>query len=67
VTQLRLVEDIPLGHKVAMHDLDAEKPIQEYGRTIGRAVTRILCGTHVHVHNLKSLRWVASESKVLVE
>jgi len=67
VTQLALIEDIPLGHKVAMRDLEADKPVQEYGRTIGRAVTRIACGAHVHVHNLKSLRWAASESKVLVE
>jgi len=67
VAQLKLIEDIPLGHKIAMRDLDAEKRIQEYGRTIGRAVTRISSGAHVHVHNLKSLRWLTSESKVLVE
>lgn len=67
VTQVKLTEDIPLGHKVAMRDLAAEKHIQEYGRTIGRAVAPIAAGAHVHVHNLNSLRWVASASKVLVE
>jgi (2R)-sulfolactate sulfo-lyase subunit alpha len=67
VTVLTLTEDIPLGHKVAMRELAAEKHILEYGRVIGRAAASIAAGEHVHVHNLKSLRWAASESKVLVE
>lgn len=67
VTPLKLVEDIPLGHKVAMRKLSAEKHIIEYGREIGYAVSSIAAGAHVHVHNIKSLRWSASQSKVLVE
>jgi (2R)-sulfolactate sulfo-lyase subunit alpha len=67
VARLTLVEDVPLGHKVAMRDLAAEKHIIEYGRAIGYAVTGIAAGQHVHVHNIKSLRWAASRSKVLVE
>ena len=67
VTQIKLAEDIPLGHKLAMRDLEAEKHVVEYGRLIGRATAPIAVGAHVHVHNLKSLRWATSASKVLVE
>jgi (2R)-sulfolactate sulfo-lyase subunit alpha len=65
VTLIRLVEDVPLGHKVAMRALTAGKHVIEYGRAIGSAVIPIASGEHVHVHNLKSLRWAASKSKVL--
>ncbi len=67
VAQIKLAEDIPLGHKLAMRGLEAEKHVIEYGRVIGSAVAPIAVGAHVHVHNLKSLRWAASASKVLVE
>lgn len=50
-------EDIPLGHKIAVRDLDKGKEIKEYGRPIGRASRQIPKGNHVHTHNLKSIRW----------
>jgi (2R)-sulfolactate sulfo-lyase subunit alpha len=65
VKDIRLVSDVPLGHKVAMRDLALEKPIIEYGRTIGAATTAIAAGEHVHVHNIKSLRWAASNTNLL--
>ena len=67
VMQVTPVQDIPLGHKVAMRDLAVDKHILEYGHVIGRAFAPIAQGAHVHVHNIKSLRWAASKSKVLVE
>jgi (2R)-sulfolactate sulfo-lyase subunit alpha len=57
VTEITLVEDVPLSHKVAMRSMDAEKHVIEYGRSIGYASTGISTGAHVHTHNLKSLRW----------
>lgn len=57
VTEITLVEDVPLSHKVAMCDMAAEKHVMEYGREIGYASTAISAGAHVHTHNLKSLRW----------
>jgi len=57
VTKIKLVDDVPLSHKVAMRDMQAEKHIIEYGRPIGYASTTISQGAHVHTHNLKSLRW----------
>jgi len=57
VTEITLVDDVPLAHKVAMHDMQAEKHVIEYGRPIGYANTAISTGAHVHTQNLKSLRW----------
>jgi (2R)-sulfolactate sulfo-lyase subunit alpha len=65
VKQIKLVSDVPLGHKVAMQDLPLNKHIIEYGRAIGYAATPIAAGEHVHVHNIKSLRWAASKSNLL--
>jgi (2R)-sulfolactate sulfo-lyase subunit alpha len=65
VKDIRLVSDVPLGHKVAMRDLALDKPVIEYGHTIGAATIAIAAGEHVHVHNIKSLRWAASNTNLL--
>ena len=65
VKKITLVSDVPLGHKVAMMDLALNKHIIEYGREIGYASAKIAAGEHVHVHNIKSLRWAASTAQVL--
>lgn len=57
VTEVTLTTDVPLSHKVAMRDMEAEKHIMEYGAPIGYASQPIAAGSHVHTHNLKSLRW----------
>lgn len=57
VASIKLVEDVPLGHKVAMRAMAEKKHILEYGREIGYASTAIVQGAHVHTHNIKSLRW----------
>lgn len=57
VKEIELVTDVPLSHKVAMHDLEEKKHVMEYGAPIGFASTAISAGAHVHTHNLKSLRW----------
>jgi len=51
------VENIPLGHKVALRDLTSgESPI-EYGVQIGVMYKSARAGELVHVHNLRSARW----------
>ena len=65
VVAVKLIEDVPLGHKVAMRNMENGKHVQEYGRAIGYTIQDIKLGAHVHVHNIKSLRWSASKSKVL--
>lgn len=54
---VKVMEDVPLGHKIAMRDLPLDKHVIEYGWEIGRTTTAIKCGEHVHVHNIKTLRW----------
>jgi (2R)-sulfolactate sulfo-lyase subunit alpha len=65
VVSVKLVEAVPLGHKVAMRDMESGKHVQEYGRAIGYAAQAIRLGAHVHVHNVKSLRWAASSANLL--
>jgi (2R)-sulfolactate sulfo-lyase subunit alpha len=64
VTQIEMVDDVPLGHKVAMRDMPEQKHIIEYGRPIGYASKTIAVGAHVHTQNIKSLRW-AGESQII--
>ena len=51
------VNDIPLGHKIALRDIAAGEQVIKYGRSIGKASQSIKVGEHVHIHNVKSERW----------
>lgn len=55
--QVSALEDIPLGHKIALKDLKVGDTVLKYGVDIGRVVVEIRRGAHVHVHNLKTKRW----------
>lgn len=48
---------VPIGHKVALADLDVGASVIKYGVNIGRVVAPIRRGDHVHTHNLKTNRW----------
>ncbi|MDR7417910.1 MAG: UxaA family hydrolase [Armatimonadota bacterium] len=50
-------DPVPLGHKIALLPLAAGQDVIEYGERIGRATQAIAPGAHVHVHNIKSVRW----------
>lgn len=54
---VKLISNVPLGHKVAMRDLAKDKPVIKYGRPVGKTVAPVARGEHVHVHNVKTLRW----------
>ena len=54
---VKLLNNVPLGHKVAMRDIARDQPVIKYGRAVGKAVQPISRGAHVHTHNVKSLRW----------
>jgi (2R)-sulfolactate sulfo-lyase subunit alpha len=49
--------DVPIGHKVALKDLEAGDTAIKYGEDIGRIIADVPKGGHVHVHNLKTKRW----------
>lgn len=55
--EVKALQDIPLGHKVAMKDHKVEESVLKYGHDIGRVVADIKLGEHVHIHNLKTRRW----------
>jgi len=55
--KVKALDDIPLGHKVALVDLDVDGSVTKYGEDIGRVVAPIKKGNHVHIHNLKTKRW----------
>src|SRR4051794_26105861 len=49
---LRLVENIPAGHKLALTGIAAGEAVIKYGQIIGFATSPISAGAHVHTHNL---------------
>jgi (2R)-sulfolactate sulfo-lyase subunit alpha len=55
--QLQVLQDIPLGHKIALTNLNKDDSVIKYGHDIGRVVAEIKTGEHVHIHNLKTRRW----------
>jgi len=50
-------QNVPLGHKIALLAMPEGGQVIKYGVAIGTATRPIAAGEHVHVHNLKSLRW----------
>jgi len=55
--EVKAIQDIPLGHKIALKDFAAGDTVFKYGEDIGRVVAPIRKGEHVHIHNLKTKRW----------
>jgi (2R)-sulfolactate sulfo-lyase subunit alpha len=55
--ELKALMDIPLGHKIALRDFKVGDTVLKYGHDIGKIVSAIRKGEHVHVHNLKTKRW----------
>jgi len=49
------LEDIPMGHKVALRDIHAGEPVIKYGFPIGSATEEIPLGGHVHTNNIHTL------------
>ena len=51
------LQPIPIGHKVALCDMDPDDTVYKYGIDIGKVVAPIKAGEHAHVHNIKTKRW----------
>jgi altronate dehydratase small subunit len=54
--QVKLVQDIPFGHKFALKRITRGEVVVKYGEAIGIAVEDIEAGEHVHIHNVRSNR-----------
>lgn len=54
VDSLLLLDDVPRGHKVALHDRKKGDFVHKYGTIIGKAKQDIMKGQWVHSHNLET-------------
>lgn len=54
IKELEVLEDIIIYHKIALEDIVKDGIVIKYGEHIGKALTEIKKGTHVHVHNIIS-------------
>ncbi len=49
----KLQEDIRIGHKIAICEIESETPVYKYGQPIGLTTGLVRPGEWVHVHNVK--------------
>jgi (2R)-sulfolactate sulfo-lyase subunit alpha len=56
-TSVKALQDIPIGHKVALRDMAVGDTVVKYGINMGKVVAPIKAGEHAHVHNIKTKRW----------
>lgn len=54
IDNIKLLDDIPFGHKVLLNDLKSGKNIIKYGNPIGHLTIDCKKGQHIHEHNLKT-------------
>ena len=54
---IKINDDIPIGHKVALQDYAEGDTVIKYNTDIGKVTASIKKGEHVHVHNIKTKRW----------
>ena len=55
IGELKALENIPYGNKIALCPISAGTGVIKYGATIGECTHDIAGGELVHVHNVKSL------------
>ncbi|MGZ3596531.1 MAG: UxaA family hydrolase [Syntrophales bacterium] len=54
VEKIRLLSDVPVGHKLALRDIEKGEAVIKYGERIGQSTSRISRGEYVHIHNVVS-------------
>ncbi len=54
---IKVLDNVPIGHKFALNDIKTGDTIIKYGHDIGKAVADIKKGGHAHVQNVKTKRW----------
>lgn len=54
IDNIKLLDDIPFGHKVLLNDLKSGENIIKYGNPIGHLTIDCKKGEHIHEHNLKT-------------
>ncbi len=56
VENVKALENIPFGFKIAVADITEGAPVIKYGEEIGIASSDIYRGQQVHIHNLAGAR-----------
>ncbi len=54
IEKIKLLTDIPMGHKLALRDIEKGESVIKYGEPIGQSTSKISRGEYVHVHNVIS-------------
>ena len=54
---VKALQDIPIGHKVALADMATGDTVLKYGIDMGKVVAPIKKGEHAHTQNIKTKRW----------
>ncbi len=54
IEKIKLLTDIPMGHKLALKDIEKGESVIKYGEPIGQSTSKISRGEYVHVHNVIS-------------
>jgi altronate hydrolase len=52
--ELKVVNDVPKGHKIALVSINENEDIIKYGDPIGHATQAISAGEHIHIQNIKT-------------
>jgi (2R)-sulfolactate sulfo-lyase subunit alpha len=55
--KVHAIQDIPIGHKIALKDMAVGDTVIKYGVDIGKVVAPIKKGQHAHTQNIKTKRW----------
>jgi len=53
---VKLITDIPFGHKCNLSRIEPNSPVIKYGETIGISTALIKPGDYVHIHNVVGTR-----------
>ncbi len=54
VEKIKILSDVPMGHKLALTDIEKGESVIKYGEPIGQSTSKISRGEYVHVHNVIS-------------
>ena len=54
---VKAIQDIPIGHKVALKNMAVGDTVWKYGVDIGKVVAAIKAGEHAHVNHIQTKRW----------
>ena len=54
--EVKVLQDIPYGHKIAIEKIGVGDSVTKYGEEIGIATHPIAIGEHVHIQNIDSAR-----------